>query len=85
METPIGKEPGNWEKTPGRTAGLRDWPGMSDNTTQIQNSPLLAPGTGSLRRRQSFALLARVVRAAGKILRSRLGYFAQQAKAPRTN
>ena len=66
METPIGKEPGNWEKTPGRTAGLRDWPGMSDNTTQIQNSPLLAPGTGSLRRRQSFALLARVVRAAGK-------------------
>ena len=29
-ETPIGKEPGNWEKTPSRTAGLPDWPGMSD-------------------------------------------------------
>ena len=30
-ETPIGKEPGNWEKTPSRTAGLPDWPGMSDS------------------------------------------------------
>ena len=29
-ETPIGKEPGNWEKSPIRTAGLPDWPGMSD-------------------------------------------------------
>ena len=49
-------------------------------STQIQNSPLLAPGTGSLRRRQNWttllqgssrrrqncALLARVFRAAGK-------------------
>ena len=24
-------EPGNWEKTPIRTAGLPDWPGVSEN------------------------------------------------------
>ena len=42
--------------------------GLGCLTTQHKytNSPLLAPGTGSLRRRQSFPLLARVVRAAGK-------------------
>ena len=39
-ETPIRQEPGNWEKTPGRTAGLPDWPGMSDIP------PPLAPGAG---------------------------------------
>ena len=33
-ETPIRKEPGNWEKTPSRTAGLPDWPGMSDRRTR---------------------------------------------------
>ena len=31
-ETPIGKERDNWEKTPSRTAGLPDWPGMSDRS-----------------------------------------------------
>ena len=25
-ETPIRQEPGNWEKTPGGTAGLPSWP-----------------------------------------------------------
>ena len=35
-------------------------------STQMQNSPLLAPGMGSSRRSQNFALLARVFRAAGK-------------------
>ena len=29
-ETPIRQEPGNWEKTPGRTAGLPGWSGISD-------------------------------------------------------
>ena len=29
-ETLIRQEPGNWEKTPGRTAGFPDWPGVSD-------------------------------------------------------
>ena len=30
-ETPIRQEPGNWEKTPGWTAGgLPGWSGMSD-------------------------------------------------------
>ena len=32
--------------------------------TKIKNSPLLDPGTSSLRRRQNCALLARVVRSA---------------------
>ena len=33
-ETPIRKETGNWEKTPSRTAGLPNWPGMSDISTK---------------------------------------------------
>ena len=35
-ETPIRKEPGNWEKTPSRTAGLPNWPGMSDTPPHEQ-------------------------------------------------
>jgi len=30
-ETPIRQEPGNWEKTAGRTVGLQGWSGMSGN------------------------------------------------------
>ena len=33
-ETPIRKEPGKWEKTPSRTAGLPNWSGISDKTRQ---------------------------------------------------
>ena len=33
-ETPIRQEPGNWEKTPGRTAGLPGWSGVSGKVGQ---------------------------------------------------
>ena len=43
--------------------------------TQIKNSPPLVPGAGSSRCRRNFALLARVVRAAGMKRRRRISSF----------
>ena len=36
-ETPIRQEPANWEKTPGRTAGLPSWPEISDTNKRHVN------------------------------------------------